>query len=105
MDAWGNWWPAGEWNASGIYQDYPASRRQIWEASVWFNPVIAPSGVAYAAVNISFLNAATQTIYVGTSAERITSATPTGQWVQLKVHARATLNTAFVRVESSRFPA
>jgi hypothetical protein len=100
MEAWGNWWPTNppDWNASGVYQDVPASRGQIWEASAWFNPITAPSGAAYAAVNISFHNAASQTIFIGTSADRVTSASPTGQWVQIKVRARATLNTAFVRV-------
>ena len=97
LDCWGGYW-AGHWSGSGATQEYPASRGQIWEASVWVNPIIAPTGLAYAALNISFLDAAKHTIYLGTSARRITAVDPTGQWVQIKVRARATLNTAYVQM-------
>lgn len=96
--AWGNWWPPGEWNASGAYQDHPANRGEIWEASVWVNAITNIDAPAFAAVKIELYNAQTEMIYEGISAERVDSSTPTGQWVQLKVKARATLNTAWVRM-------
>lgn len=95
--AWGNWWPAGEWNASGAYQEYPTTRGEIWEASAWFRAITNIGGNAFAAVSIEFYNAATQKIYQGMSMDRIDSSTPTGEWFQLKVRARATLGTAWVR--------
>jgi hypothetical protein len=100
LDAWGNYWPTNppQWNGSGAYQEYPASRGQIWEASAWFNVGGVIEGASYGAVNLEFYNAASQMIYRGTSADRVTSATPTGQWFQIKVRARATLGTARVRM-------
>ena len=97
---WGNWWPTNppQWNASGAYQELPASRGQIWEASVWALAETPVTGRQFAAINIEFYNAATQVIFSATSTEKITGASPTGQWFQLKVKARATLGTAWVRV-------
>ena len=100
LAAWGNWWPASPpaWNGSGAYQEYPASRGQMWEASVWALAETPITGRQFAAVNIEFHNAAGQTIFTASSLDRITNSMPTGQWHPLKVRARATLNTASVRI-------
>ena len=80
LDAWGNYWPTNppDWNASGVYQEYPVSQGEIWEASVWFNVATPILGASYGAINIEFYNEAAQKIYGGSSAEKITSVTPTG---------------------------
>ena len=100
LDAWGNYWPTNppDWNASGVYQEHSANQGEIWEASVWFNVAAPILGASYGAINIEFYNEAAQKIYGGSSAEKITSVSPTGQWIQVKVRAQATLDTAWVRV-------
>jgi len=98
LDAWGNWWPAGEWNASGAYQQHPTVEGDLWEATVWIFAPSNPSGRAFATLGLSFLNAATQMIYSGASATRIDATSPTNQWLQVRVKARATRNSAFVRI-------
>lgn len=97
---WGNWWPTNppEWNASGAYQEYPASQGQIWEATVWALAETPVTGRQFAAINLEFYNAATQVIFTASSVDKITHASPIGQWFQLKVKARATRDTTRVRV-------
>lgn len=94
---WGPFW-AGHWSGSGLYQDYPTQEKDLWEASVWARAESNIQGIAYAALNIEFYDAATQQIYVGTSADKITASSPTNQWIKLTVRARATRNTVAVRV-------
>ncbi len=95
--AWGNWWPAGEWNGSGLYQDYPTTEGQIWEAAVWAHVNIPLQGRAFAGINLEFFNAASQCIFSGTSAHKITANTPTNQWFRLTAKAQAIPNTVRVR--------
>lgn len=99
LDAWGNWWPTNppEWNASGAYQEFPASQGQIWEASVWALAQAPVTGRLFAAINLEFYNT-TQLIFSASSVDKIASASPIGQWFQLKVKARATRDTTRVRV-------
>ncbi len=98
---WGNWWPTNPpaWNASGAYQEYPASRGQIWEASVWALAESPITGRQVAAINIEFYSdSSPNPIFSASSLSKITNGMPIGQWYQLKVKARATLNTTRVRV-------
>lgn len=96
---WGNWWPAGQWNASGAYQEYPANRGQIWEASVWALAESPITGRQVAAVNLEFYSdSSPNPIFSASSLSKITNGMPIGQWYQLKVKARATLNTTRVRI-------
>lgn len=99
VKAWGNWWdPApGKWNGSGVSQKYPTQEGVIWEASVWVNVSTSIDAPAFAAISIAFFDAVMTSIYVGASSERIGSSSPTGQWFQIKVRARATRDTAWVQ--------
>ncbi|HEY8240413.1 MAG TPA: glycoside hydrolase family 16 protein [Kiritimatiellia bacterium] len=98
MAAWGNWYPPASWNASGLYQQYPASEGQVWEASVWGRVNGSVTGAAFGTLIIELYNAQTNNIFSRTCARRIDAATPTGTWFQITGKVRATRNTAFIRV-------
>jgi hypothetical protein len=98
LDTWGNWWPSGQWNASGAFQLYPTVEGELWEAGVWVKMADKIQGRASAGVSIEFYNAATQQIWSGTSAEKLTASSPTNEWIYVSVRGQASLYTAFVRM-------
>ncbi|HPF99583.1 MAG TPA: glycoside hydrolase family 16 protein [Kiritimatiellia bacterium] len=95
---WGDCWPVGTVNVSGVCQDIPTTEGQLWEGAIWAMANSNLQGSALGAVNLEFLNAATQVIFSGSSPVKITSATPTQQWIRLVVRGRATRNTTMVRL-------
>ncbi len=100
MCMWGPWNP-GNWDASGVYQDYPVHDGEIWEASVWAMVTSNLQEQGYGALVVRMLNADTQVIFDGMSPGRITAATPTGQWFRLTAKVQATPSAAFVRAQPS----
>jgi hypothetical protein len=99
MAAWGNWWPSNppQWNASGLYQQVPASEGQLFEASIWIKVNEAIQGQAYAGLVLEFYNAQSNNIFSRSCARKINASTVEDGWIQVKGKVRATLNTAYVR--------
>jgi len=96
--AWGNWWPSNEWNASGAYQEHPVAPGQIWEASCWLYASSNLQGQAYAAVNLEYYSADTVLLARASSAVKLRSDSPTGQWIHASVKRKAVKGAAFARI-------
>ncbi len=96
--AWGNWWPSNQWNASGAYQEYPVSADQIWEASCWLYASSNLQGQAYAAVNLEYYSADSMLLARASSAVKLRSDSPTGQWIHASVKRKAVRGAAFARI-------
>jgi hypothetical protein len=101
VSAWGNWWPEGEWNISGVVQEVPAESGQLWEAAVWMmippdNPL---QGQAQVLLTMEFLNEQQESIYLSTAQKRLDQYTATGVWQRLTVRAETTEQTAYVRIK------
>ncbi len=98
--AYGNWWPTNppDWNGSGVYQDHPAREGEIWEASIWARVDNVITGRFFGEVQFSFLNANSQSIYEVRSARQLLAGMPAGSWTQLAARAKATRNTAYIRM-------
>jgi hypothetical protein len=93
------WGPfIGAWDASGVYQEVPASEGQNWEATIWARTTESPQGEAFAALNLNYVNASDQVIGEIKSVKRIDASTPTGTWFKLTVRGRTTRNTVKLRV-------
>jgi hypothetical protein len=89
----------GPFNATGVFQDIPATPGQTWRGSVWvYNRTPdAMQGGNFAAFNLEYRN------FIGglinySSAYAANVNTPRDQWLEVKVNGITPPGTAFVRV-------
>ncbi len=97
MCAWGNWWPTNDWNASGVWQAAPAEPGQIWEGAIWAYAPSSFQGQARAQLELHFYNAATQWLGKAISIIKLTSTSPTQEWIKITARGRAPHHAASVR--------